>query len=350
MYAYVGSRTTRERNARGEGLSVFQFDDQRGVLTPVQVVEGLVNPSYLVLNGKGDVLYCVHGDLFEVSAFRVDKATGRLAFLNRQGTQGKNPVHLALDPDERHLIVCNHIGASLVVLPIEEDGSLGPLKQLVHLEGEPGPHRIEQPHAKPHFNLFDPAGRFVLVPDKGLDTIFCFRYEGGGLSTAAVASVKTREAAGPRHMAFRPQGDMAYVVNELDNTVAAYAYDPQTGMLSPRQVLSSLPDRYTGNSRASGIQVDAQGRFLYASNRGYDSIAVFAIDPQTGLLSFVAAIPSKGETPRYFTLSPDGRYLFALNEDSDSIVTFAVDQQLGLLEATGEQVTTGSPVCMIFSA
>ncbi|MGK9063714.1 lactonase family protein [Stutzerimonas chloritidismutans] len=350
MYAYVGSRTTRERNARGEGLSVFHFDDQRGVLTPVQVVEGLVNPSYLTLNGKGDMLYCVHGDRFEVSAFRVDKATGRIVFLNRQDTQGKNPVHLALDPDERHLIVSNHIGASLAVLPIEEDGSLGSLKQLVQLDGEPGPHRIEQPHAKPHFNLFDHSGRHVLVPDKGLDTIFCFRYEAGALSTTAVTSVKAREAAGPRHMAFRPQGDMAYVINELDNTVAAYGYDTQTGVLSPRQVLSTLPDSYTGNSRASGIQVDAQGRFLYASNRGFDSIAVFAIDLQTGLLSFVAAIPSQGKTPRYFTLSPDGRYLFALNEDSDSIVTFAVDHQLGLLEATGEQVTTGSPVCMIFSA
>lgn len=349
MYAYVGSRTTRERNARGDGLSVFHFDDQSGVLTPVQVVGGLVNPSYLELNRKGDVLYCVHGDLFEVSAFRVDKNTGRVAFLNRQGTQGKNPVHLALDPDERHLIVSNHIGASLSVLPIEEDGSLGPVKQLVPLDGEPGPHRIEQPHAKPHFNLFDPTGRFVMVPDKGLDAILSFRYEGGALSTAPVASMKTREAAGPRHMTFRPQGDMAYVVNELDNTVVAYGYDAQTGHLAARQILSSLPENYTGNSRASGIQTDAEGRFLYVSNRGFDSIAVFAIDPQTGLLRFVAAVPSNGLTPRYFTLSPNGRYLFALNEDSDSIVTFDVDLELGLLKATGKQVETGSPVCMIFS-
>lgn len=350
MYAYVGSRTTRERNARGDGLSVFLFDDQSGELTLLQTVEGLVNPSYLVLNSDGDALYCVHGDLFEVSSFRIDKSTGRLAFLNCQSTQGKNPVHLSLDQEERHLIVSNHIGASLAVLPIEADGSLGQLTQLVRLEGEPGPHRTEQPHAKPHYNLFDPTGRFVLVPDKGLDAIHSFRYEGGALSAAAVASVKARDGAGPRHMAFHPKGNTAYVINELDNTVVTYGYDSHTGQLSPKQLLSSLPESFTGNSRASGICVDAGGRFLYVSNRGCDSISIFAIDTQTELLRYLAATPSRGATPRYFTLSPDGRYLLALNEDSDSIVTFAVDQRLGLLEATGKQVITGSPVCMIFSA
>ena len=349
MFAYVGSRTTRERNARGNGISIYAVDQDHGTLEQVQVLDGLVNPSYLALDRKGEVLYTVHGDQSDVSAFRVDARSGSLRFLNRQSTQGRNPVHLALDPSGRHLVVSNHIGASLAVLPIEHDGSLGALSQLLEISGEPGPHRVEQPHAKPHFNLFDPNGQHVIVPDKGLDRVFAFRFQAGQLRAAGVPSAATREAAGPRHLAFHPHGHRAYVVNELDSTVTTYAYDAETAGLSPLQILSSLPASYTGNSRAAGIQVDAEGRFVYASNRGYDSIAVFAIDPYSGLLSFVEATESQGRTPRFFTLSPNGRYLFALNEDSDSIVSFAVDQQQGTLRATGFQISTGSPVCMVFS-
>lgn len=350
MLAYVGSRTTVERNARGEGISVYRVDEELGELELVQLVGELVNPSYLLLNRRGDRLYCVHGDRSEVSAFVVDPASGHLTLLNQQSTEGRNPVHLALDPSEQHLIVSNHIGASLAVLPIAEDGSLLPLSQLLPLEGPIGPHRVEQPHAKPHFNLFDPSGRFILVPDKGLDRIFSFAFVEGRLMPAASPFVATREGAGPRHLAFHPCLAMAYVVNELDSTVTSYDYEAASGALRPRQILPTLPTSYTGNSRAAGISVDGQGRFLYASNRGFDSLAVYAIDDQSGLLEFVTAVPSGGTTPRFFTLAPNGRHLFALNEDSDSIVTFAVDTEHGVLEATGSRITCGSPVCMIFSA
>jgi len=348
MYAYVGSRTTRERNARGEGISIFRIDPQQGTLALVDVERGLVNPSFLALNRGGDCLYTVHGDGTEASAFRVDRATGRLAFINRQSTQGKNPVHLALDPTGRYLVVANHIGASLAVLPVQADGALAPLSQLLALEGPIGPHRVEQPQAKPHFNPFDPSGRWVLVPDKGLDRTFSFRFDAGCLSPAAAPFAASREGAGPRHLAFHPREPFVYVVNELDSTVTACRFDADTGALTPFQVLPTLPDSFTGNSRAAEIEIDAEGRFLYASNRGGDSIAVFAIAPGTGRLAFQGACASGGSTPRFFALAPGGRFLFALNEDSDSIVTLAVDRATGMLQPTGAAVHCASPVCMVF--
>ncbi|MFI8980727.1 lactonase family protein [Ectopseudomonas khazarica] len=350
MFAYVGSRTTRERNARGEGISVFKVDQQNGTLEPVQLLKGLVNPSFLTLSRDGRFLYTVHGDMSDISAFSVDRDSGQLTLLNRQSTQGKNPVHLALDPSGRYMVVSNHISQSLAVLPVNPDGSLGELTQLLVLAGQPGPHRIEQPFPKPHHNPFDPAGRFVIVPDKGQDKILSYRFDNGRLAPAEPAFVATRESSGPRHLTFHPMGDWAYAINELDSTVTSYRYDASQGALQPQQVLSTLPSSFTGNSRASEIAVTADGRFLYASNRGFDSIAVFAIDAQSGLLRFVDAIPSGGRTPRFFAITPNGRFMFALNEDSDSIVTFAIDQQRGVLEATGAQVCSGSPVCMVFSA
>lgn len=350
MYAYVGSRTTRERNARGEGITVYKVDQEAGTLTLVQVVKDLVNPSFLALNKAGDRLYTVHGDLTEVSAFSVDKATGKLTFINRQSCGGKNPVHLALDPTQRFLVVSNHIGGSLAVMNIAEDGSLGSVNQLLKLEGPLGPHRVEQPFSKPHFNPFDPSSKFVLVPDKGLDRVFSFKFENGKLYPADQPFVTSREGSGPRHLAFHPKTSYAYVVNELDSSVTAYRFNGQNGALSPIQVLPSLPATFTGNSRASEIEIDRSGRFLYASNRGYDSVAVFAIDQGSGMLTPVEFVPTDGKTPRFFTLTPNERFLFALNEDSDTIISMATDAKTGALSKTGFTVSTGSPVCMIFSA
>lgn len=346
MDAYVGSRTTRERNARGEGISVYRVEAASGQLDRVQLLGDLVNPSFLALNRAGDRLYAVHGDQQEVSAFRVDAGSGSLSLLNRQSCEGRNPVHLALDPSERHLVVSNHLSGSLAVLPVQADGALAEVSQVVALEGQSGPH---QPFAKPHFNPFDPSGRFVLVPDKGLDRVFCFHFEAGRLRPTAQASVPTRESAGPRHIAFHPREPFAYVVNELDSTVTAYRLDPASGALAPLQLLSALPDSYTGNSRASEIEIDRAGRTLYASNRGHDSIAVFRIESGSGRLSFLGAEPSQGRTPRFFALSPDGRWLYVLNEDSDRIVLFAVDPATGRLSPAGHSVVCGSPVCLVFS-
>lgn len=349
MYAYVGSRTTRERNAKGDGISVFRVDPRNAALELVQVVGDLVNPSYLALGKDGTVLYTVHGDRSEISAFRIDAATGRLEFLNRQDTGGKNPVHLALDPGGRFMVVTNHIGASLAVLPLAADGALQPLSQLLTVGGPIGPHRVEQKQAKPHANPFDPAGRFVIVPDKGLDRIFSFRFSDGQLQPAAVPFVESRAGAGPRHFSFHPTLPFAYAVNELDSTVVTYRYAAATGELRPLQLLSCLPETFTGNSRAAAIAIGGEGRFLYASNRGHDSIAVFRINPASGFLTFLGADSTQGRTPRFFTFTPDGSHVFALNEDSHGIVALRADPESGRLSPTGKAVDCGSPVCMIFS-
>lgn len=349
MYAYVGSRTTRERNARGDGITVYQVAPLTGKLTTIQVVDDLVNPSYLVLNHDKSHLYAVHGDLDYVSAFKLDAETGKLSFLNRQTTQGNNPVHLAIDPTGRYLVVSNHLGGTLAVLPIAADGSLQPLTQLLKLEGPIGPHRIEQTQAKPHFNGFDPTGEYVIVPDKGLDRVFSFRFKDGRLVPAAKPFAVVREGAGPRHHVFHTQLAVCYVVNELDSSVTTYVYNAGDGSLAPVQRLSTLPDSFTGDSRASGIMIAPDGKHLYASNRGHESIAVFAIDPVSGHLRFVEAASSQGSKPRFFTINPSGTLLYVLNEDSDTIVTLAIDHDTGRLTRAQGDVHCGSPVCMVFA-
>jgi 6-phosphogluconolactonase len=349
MHAYIGSRTTRERNARGEGITVCRVDPQSGTLERTQLVTGLVNPSYLTVNRGGKFLYAVHGDESSVSAFKIDRSTGHLELIGHQSTQGGNPVHLTLDPTERFLLVANYAGSSLAVLPVAGDGTLLPVSQLVTLSGPVGPHRIEQTQSRPHFTRFDPAGKFVLVPDKGLDRVFSFRFDAGILSAAAEPFVATREAAGPRHLAFHPHSPLVFVSNELDSTVTVYRFTAKTGALQPIQRVSSLPDTFVGDSRAAGIAVDATGRILYASNRGHDSIAVFGIHPESGMLNFIEAVPTQGKKPRFFTLSPSGRLLYALNEDSHTVANFAVNERGGRLTPTGASFECGSPVCMVFS-
>jgi 6-phosphogluconolactonase len=357
VYAYVGSRTTRERNARGNGITAYRFDPHTGALSLLQNLDGLINPSFLALNTQQDRLYTVHGDGQQLSVFKISAQDGRLEFMQTQDCGGRNPVHLALSPNNSFMVVSDHLGSagggSIAVLPIRNDGSLAPVCQRIALSGEPGPHRKEQPFAKPHFNPFDPSGKYVVVPDKGLDKIFVFRFDAQHsksepLKPAATAFVVTREGAGPRHLAFHPSRPYAYCVNELDSTVTGYRFDSSTGALEPQQLLSSLPDRFTGNNRAAEIEISADGRTLYASNRGHDSMAIFRIALNTGLLEFIEATACGGKTPRFFAIAPEGRHLLVLNEETDDIKTFAIDSASGTLLATGHSVTTGSPVCLVF--
>lgn len=348
-FAYVGCRTSRERNARGDGISVFNVDATTGRWRPVQLLPGLLNPSFLAVSRDKRFLYTVHGDSSEISAFTIDAATGRIAPLNQQSTQGKNPVHLSLDPTGRFVVVCNHITSTLAVLPVHEDGALEPVCDLFELKGKIGPHRVEQPFAKPHEAVFAPDGRFVIVPDKGLDRVFSFALSPAGkLVAAQPPSVQSRETSGPRHVAFRPDGRFAYVVNELDSTVTSYGYDAASGALTPIQVIPTLPQSFTGDSRASEIEATADGRFIYASNRGYDSVAIFASDPVTGWLKNLDIVRTRGKTPRFFALAPDGRFMFVAHEDSDTIAAFTVNQVTGRITATDDIVRTGSPVCVVF--
>jgi len=348
-FAYVGARTTKERGAHGDGLNVYRVDARTGVWTHVQLVADLVNPSFLAFDRSQRFLYTVHGDLSDITALAVDPSTGKLTEINRQSTEGKNPVHLSIDPTNRFVVVANHITSTLALLPRNEDGSLGAVVDLVKLEGKIGPHRIEQPFAKPHQVVFDPSGTFIIVPDKGLDRVFTFRIDPGNRKLVAVnAGAEAREGAGPRHIAFHPAGRLAYVINELDSTVVAYRFDPATGALAPFQVLSALPDTFTGNSRGSEIEISSDGRFLYVSNRGHDSIAIFSVDQASGRMAHVEWQASGGKTPRFFAIDPTGRFLLAANEEGDTIVSFERGAKGGRLKATNSAVNVGSPVCIVF--
>ncbi|KRR24919.1 hemagglutinin [Bradyrhizobium lablabi] len=348
-FVYVGARTTKGRNARGNGLNVYRMDNASGGWTHVQLLADLVNPSFLTFDRSRRFLYTVHGDLSDITAMGIDKQSGMLRVINRQSTQGKNPVHLAIDPTNRHVIVANHITSTLAVLPRREDGSLGEVSDLVKLEGKIGPHRVEQPFAKPHQVEFDPSGRFIIVPDKGLDQVFTYALDAEKGKLQLVSSAAAREGSGPRHVAFDPGGRFAYVVNELDSTVTSYRFDPTSGALAAFQVISALPESFTGNSRASEIAISADGRFVYASNRGYDSVAVLERDLQTGRLRTIACPPSEGKTPRFFAIHPSQRFVYVANEDSDTIKMFRVEIGKGTIVATDTVVQIGSPVCIVFS-
>lgn len=349
-FAYVGSRTTRERNARGDGINVYREDAATGHLTHLQLVSGLANPSYLAFDRTRQFLYAVHGDLSDISAFRIDPATGRLTFINSTGTFGENPVHLTVDPTNRFIVVANHNSSSVVLLARNPDGSVGGLADKVTLTGQVGPHRIEQPFSKPHQVELDPSERFVMVPDKGLDQVFTFRIDAaaGKLAQVDAGTPKSRSGSGPRHIAFHPAGSFAYVLGELDSTVTACHFD-QTGKLTPFQLLPTLPDTFVGDSRASEIAVSRNGRFLYASNRGHDSVVTFSVNQKDGRLTPVNWVESQGRTPRFFAFDPAQRFLFVANEDSDTIVPFRPDDQHGALKPGGDVVHNGSPVCIVFA-
>ena len=350
LIAYVGSFTTPERKARGAGITVWRVDPQSGAWSHLQTVGDYANPSFLILDRTQRFLYSVHGDGGEVTAFAIDESSGTLRLLNRQPCAGTNPVHLALDPTGRHLAVANYRTGSVAALPVKGDGSLGAVTGLTPLSGEPGPHRREQTASHPHDIPLDPSGRFFVVPDKGLDRVFVFRLDAatGRLVPADAPWVAARAGAGPRHAAFHPKDALAYVLNELDSTVTAYRLDRESGALQPFQLLPSLPDDFTGDNTGSEIAVAPSGRVLYASNRGHDSIAVFAIDAASGRLRPIQWVPTQGRTPRFFTLDPEAGRLYAANEDSDSIVAFRVDPADGRLSPQGPVAATGSPVSIVF--
>jgi 6-phosphogluconolactonase (cycloisomerase 2 family) len=350
MFAYVGGYTSKDRNGRGDGINVYRIDGAGGRWTHVQRLGDLVNPSWLTLHPGRPVLYSAHGEGYQAGAYAIDPGTGHLRPLNRQATQGKNGVRLGIDASHRFLVCANYSSGTVAVLPIEPDGALGALSDLVTLIGKTGPHPTEQTASHPHDIAFDPRGRFCLVPDKGLDAVFVFRVDAstGGLIAGAPPSVATRPGAGPRHAGFHPTRPYAYVLNELDSTLTAYRYDPERGALEPLQVVSTLPDTFTGRNTTSEIAVAPSGRFVYASNRGHDSVVVLAVDPATGTLAPVGWQPTQGKTPRFIGLDPGGGVLYAANQDSDTIVAFRVDPQSGALSPTGLVVAVGSPSTIVF--
>jgi 6-phosphogluconolactonase (cycloisomerase 2 family) len=315
-------------------------------------VENQLNPSYLAFDREKRFLYAAHGDSSDVSAFKIE-ADGRLSLVNKQSCQGKNPVHLTVDPGNRFLLVANHLTvenyvSNIAVLPRRADGGLEAVRDLMPLTGKIGPHRVEQPFAKPHQVEYDPRHRFLAVPDKGCDLVRTLALSPEGKLSAVNAPMAARPGAGPRHIAFTPDTRFAYVVNELDSTVTACHYASGTGTLTPFQRLSATPDSFTGYSTGAEIAVPSSGRAVYVSNRGHDSIGAFAINPADGRLTSLGWTPCGGRTPRFFALSPDERRIFVANEDGDSITALDIAPS-GLLTLHGTVAETGSPTCILFS-
>jgi len=357
VFVYVGSYT-KDPPCGGSnnpvGLSVLEFDPADGGLALVQQMAS-ANPSFLALDPSRRFLYVINEvDDYEgkktgsVEAFAIDSNTGMVTLLNRQSAGGPIPAHLAVDPSGRHLVVANYIGGNLVVLPITADGRLGPVSG-EHKDTGSGPNQARQEAPHPHAVVFDRAGRYIAAADLGIDKVQTFRLSDGGLVRVATASLPP--GAGPRHIAFHLNGQVLYVVNELNATVTVFAYDPATGQIGKElQTISTEPLGYGGPHSTAEIEVHPSGKFLYASNRGYNSIIGFRIDPATSLLSVIGHATKDVNFPRNFAIDPSGRWLYAANQKGDTIVQFEVNAGTGELKPTGRITASITPVAIVFRA
>jgi 6-phosphogluconolactonase len=347
LFAYIGCFTTERRKAKGKGISLYRIDPD-GAWTLLQTLETVPNPQFIAFDRQQKYLYSVHGDGADVCAYAIDKPSGRIRFLNKQPTAGGNSTHLTPDPSNRYIVIGN--GPGVAVFPINSDGSLAPFTDMVPASGEVGPHRNQiQAGAHPHYVSFDPSGRFLVAPDRGVDRILVYRLDASTGKLAENGFAATRPGAGPRHLAFHPGKPWAYVCDELDSTVTAYAWDSERGEFKALQVIPTLPETFMGRNSPAEIQVAPSGRFVYVSNRGHDSIVTFGIDPVAGTLAPLGWESTRGHTPRFFTLDPTGGLLYAANLQSHDIVAFRIDPVTGKPTPTGQVVETGSPSCIIFA-
>lgn len=346
MLVFVGSRTTRERNARGAGLSVYEVDDTFGRWRLVEIVD-LINPSFLLAQSAMRRLYTVHGDFSDASAFTVSKE-GRLAELTQRPVRGRNPVHLEVSADGKWLVVASYATGSMSALPIRPDGALSEASSTLQLVGNPGPHRDEQKGSHPHHNPRWPGTNLFIVPNKGLDRVHVVRLGSEGV-LELVSEAIARSCSGPRHVALGVPAHggpgWAWVANELDSTVTGYRFDPARAELLAQRTVSLLPGDFTGESRAAGIAIGRDT--LYVSNRGHDSVAAVRVDQASGAMNACQWQSTMGSTPRFLTLTPDGLFLLVANEGSDTIVRFRVRED-GLLSDATVVAETGSPVCVTF--
>jgi 6-phosphogluconolactonase len=350
---YIGTYT--EEGSTGKGIYAYRFDPHSGVVATIGLAARTINPSFLAAHPNHRFLYAVNEvRTYEgqksgaVSAFAIDRATGKLTLLNEVASKGADPCYITLDKTGKYVLVANYTGGSISVFPVLEDGRLGEATAFVQHSGHgTNPQRQEGPHA--HSIDLSPDNRFAIVDDLGLDETLVYRFDSAkGTLAPGPAFAKADPGAGPRHFAFHPGGRFAYVISEMHNTVTVFDYDATNGVLHPLQTISILPQGFAGENTASEIQVHPSGKFLYASNRGHDSIAVFAIDPNKGTLTLVEYASTKGRSPRNFEIAPGGKLLFAANEKSDNVVVFGINQQTGGLTPTGKVLDVGQPVCVKF--
>jgi 6-phosphogluconolactonase len=351
---YLGTYT----GPKSKGIYVGRLDVGSGRLSRPELAAETENPTFLAVHPSLPALYAAERPLLyaanevrngTVSAYSVNRENGKLTLLNRQSSRGDGPCHLSVDRLGQNVLVANYGGGNIAVLPVGRDGRLGEATAFMQHEGS-SVNKPRQEKAHAHWIDAAPNGGFALVCDLGLDKVMIYQFDPakGALMANEPAFATVKPGSGPRHLAFHPDGRFAYVINEMSNTVTAFAYDAQRGALQELQTVPTLPAAFEGRSTTAEIEVHPSGRFLYGSNRGHDSIAVFAIDPVTGKLTAVEHHPSQGKMPRNFAVDRTGRWLLAANQDSDNVVVFRIDPQTGRLTATGQAVAVGKPVCVKF--
>ena len=356
---YVGTYTHKSDS---KGIYVYTFDPGTGKLSPLGVAAESEDPSFLAVHPNGKYLYAVNEiDHFgaqksgAVSAFSIDAKTGKLTLLNQAATRGAGPCHVSLDKTGKDVLVANYDGGSVAVFPVREDGSLAPSSAFVQHSGSSvNKERQEGPHA--HWIGTSPDNHFALVADLGLDEALIYQFNAtkGTLTPNNPPFAKVDPGAGPRHIAFHPNGKFAYVLAEMEDSVTTFIYKANNGSLSPVQTVSALSilrKDYKGPKEAAEIAVHPNGKFLYASNRGgIDAITAFSVDPAKGTLHLKNEYPTMGKTPRNFAIDPTGKFLLAANQESNNIVTFRIDAITGALTPTGDVAEAPAPVCIAFVA
>ncbi len=349
---FVGTYTGKG----SDGIYAYRFDPATGKSVSIGLVASTDNPSFLAVDPKGRFLYAVNElDTFHneptgaVSAFEIDRKSGKLRLLQQVSSLGGGPAHLSLDKSARYLLVANYSSGSSAVFPLGNDGRLGPHSAFVQNVGSSvNPQRQAGPHA--HSIQVTNDNRVAIVADLGLDKLLLYRFDhAGSLTPGNPESVTVDPGAGPRHVAFAPSGKFVYVVNEMACKVTVFAYESGPRTLHEKQTISSLPRTSAGQNTAAEILVDARGRFLYVSNRGADSIVVFSINPENGSLTPVEWVPSGGKTPRNFAIDPTGKWLIVANQDSNDIELFQIDPGTGRLAPTFRSLQVVSPVCVCIS-
>ena len=349
---FVGTYTTKTES---KGIYAYEFDVDTGKLTPKGLAAETTDPSWVAVHPSGKFLYAANeaGKASTVSAFAVDAKSGKLTLLNQLPALGEDPCYLSFDKTGKYLLVANYSSGTIAVFPILADGRLGEHTALVKDQGATGPNkeRQEAPHA--HWIGVTPGNLFVLVADLGLDEVLMYRLdESQGLLLPHEPAFATLDpGAGPRHIAIHPSGRFVYVLNELKSTVTVFSVAAQKKnqpYLVRRQQVPALPKNFSGRNDAAEIAVHPEGKYVYASNRGHDSITVFAIDEAGGTLSPVVDVPTGGKEPRHFAIDPSGKYLLAENQLSNNIVVFKIDPATGGLTPTGQVVEVPSPVDIAF--
>ena len=349
---YVGTYT--DETTRGIYLS--EFDSATGQLLPAQLAAEVKNPSFVALHPNGKYLYSVSEiadfqgkPVGGVTAFKIHPATGLLTLLNQQSSAGAGPCHLVVDAAGKNVLVANYGGGSVSVLPIAPNGQLSPASSSIQHHGSSvNKQRQEAPHA--HSINLDPANKFAFAADLGLDKVLIYQFnrDKGLLIVNDPPAGIVSPGSGPRHFAFHSSGKFAFVNNELTSSVTSFAYDATRGGLTEIQTLSTLPEPTPGNSTAETV-VHPTGKFVYVSNRGHNSLAIFECDATTGKLTAMGHQSTEGKTPRNFNIDPSGRYILAANQDSNTVVVLKIDSSTGQLTSTGNSINVGRPVCSRFA-